>query len=92
MASIVKTNGVLGSESRLEGHRITVIQVADMVLQGEQSPEYVGDQLDISLAEVYATLSYYYEHPDEMNSILERHQKLEEQLKSVCTTPSTPEQ
>lgn len=92
MTEIVQTDDVLGGEPRLEGRRITVLQVADMVLEGGRSPEHVSHQLDISLAEVHAALSYYYEHPDEMEAIRERHDDLEAELRDVAVSPDTVEQ
>jgi uncharacterized protein (DUF433 family) len=87
MTDIVKTDGVLGGEPRLDGHRISVLQVTDMVLEAGHEPEYVADQLDISLADVHSTLAYYYEHPDEMDTIRERHDRLEAELEERAVTP-----
>lgn len=57
MPEIVTTENVLGGEPRLEGRRISVLQVADMVLDAGRSPEYVADQLGISLAAVHTALA-----------------------------------
>jgi uncharacterized protein (DUF433 family) len=87
MTDIVRTDGVLGGEPRLDGHRISVLQVADLVLEAGHEPEYVADQLDISLADVHSALAYYYEHPDEMDTIRERHDRLEAELEERAVTP-----
>lgn len=92
MTRIVSTDDVLGGEPRLESRRISVVQIADMVLEGDHSPEYVADQLDISLADVHGALSYYYEHPDEIEAVRERHRKLEERLSDVSSRPDKVEQ
>ena len=92
MTDIVRTDGVLGGEPRLDGHRISVLQVADMVLEAGHQPEYVADQLDISLAEVHSALAYYYEHPSEMDEIRERHDRLESELAERTATPDHVEQ
>lgn len=89
--SIVRTDGVLGGEPRLEGRRISVLQVVDMVRDGE-SPEYVADQLGITLAEVHTALAYYYEHPEEMREIRERHRELEAELAETALDPPRTEQ
>lgn len=91
MTEIVRTDGVLGGEPRLAGHRISVLQVADMVLEAEHSPEHVADQLDISLAEVHAALSYYYDNSDEMESLRERHDALEAKLAECAVRPDHAE-
>jgi len=92
MTDIVRTDGVLGGEPRLDGHRISVLQVADMVLEADHEPEYVADQLGISLADVHSALAYYYEHPDEMDAIRERHNHLETKLAERAATPDHVEQ
>ncbi|PSP91817.1 hypothetical protein BRC78_03820 [Halobacteriales archaeon QH_8_68_33] len=92
MTDIVRTDGVLGGEPRLDGHRISVLQVADMVLEAGHQPEYVADQLDISLAEVHSALAYYYEYPGEMDEIRERHDRLESELAERTATPDHVEQ
>lgn len=92
MVDIVRTEGVLGGKPRLEGHRISVLQVADMVVDADRSPEYVADQLGLSLAEVHAALSYYYEHPDEMETIRERNEHLEAKLQERSVDPDHVEQ
>lgn len=87
MTEIVRTDGVLGGEPRLDGHRITVLQIADMVLEAGQSPEYVADQLEVSLAAIHTALAYYYENPDEMDAIRDRHVELEGMLDEQSVTP-----
>lgn len=91
MTEIVSTEGTLGGEPRLDGRRISVVQIADMVRDGE-SPEFVADQLDISLAEVHTALAYFYEHTEEMRDIRDRHRKLEERLEEQSLSPPTAEQ
>lgn len=92
MVDIVRTDGVLGGKPRLEGRRISILQIADMVLEADLSPEYVADQLGISLAEVHAALAYYYEHPDEMDEIRERNEQLDKKLRERAVTPDQIEQ
>lgn len=87
MTDIVRTDGVLGGQPRLEGRRISVLQVVEMVLEADNSPEYVADQLGISLADVHAALSYYYDHPDEMEALRERQQVLEAELEERAASP-----
>lgn len=84
---IVKTPGVLAGEPRLEGRRISVLQIADMVLDGGHQPEYVADQLDVPLAEVHEALAYYYNHPDEMDDLRAAHAEFEEKLRELSDAP-----
>lgn len=90
MANIVKTDGVLGGKARLEGRRISVLQITERVLELEQEPEFVADQLDISLGAVYSALAYYYEHPDEMREEQARLRKLESELRDDATDSPEP--
>jgi uncharacterized protein (DUF433 family) len=89
MAEIVRTDGVLGGKPRLAGHRISVLQVADMILDAGFSPEYVADQLGISLSEVHTALAYYYGNPDEMDEIRDRNERLEAHLREQAITPDS---
>ncbi|MDZ7700723.1 MAG: DUF433 domain-containing protein [Halobacteriales archaeon] len=82
MSRIVHTDGVLGGEPRLEDRRVSVIQVADLLLDGDHDPAYVADQLDLSLAELHTAMAYYYDHPEEIARIRQRHAELESELAS----------
>ena len=84
---IAASEGVLGGEPRLEGRRISVFQIAERILTHDQSPEYVADKLDISLAEVHEARAYYYEHVEEMNEIREQRREVEAELEEVATPP-----
>lgn len=64
--AITRDDDVLGGEPRIEDTRVGVRHVAARVIEGDQSPAYVADQLDLSLSAVYAALSYYYAHIGEM--------------------------
>jgi uncharacterized protein (DUF433 family) len=64
--TIVRDPEILGGEPRIEGTRIGVRHVAARVIDTGRSPAYVADQFDLSLAEMYDALSYYYAHTDEI--------------------------
>ena len=85
--TIVRTEGVLGGEPRLDGRRVSVLQVAERIVTHGQEPERVADQLGISMGEVHHALAYYYDHPDEMNEVRGRHEELEAELEGVATPP-----
>jgi uncharacterized protein (DUF433 family) len=69
MVEIVTSDDVLGGEPRIEGTRIGVLDVYELVIDGGFAPADVADQLDCSLAEVYTALAYYHERPEEMRQI-----------------------
>jgi uncharacterized protein (DUF433 family) len=80
MTDIVCTENVLGGEPRIEGTRIGVLDVYELVVEGDESPESVADQLNCSLAEVYRALAYYHEQPEAMRSLRRERDQLKERL------------
>jgi len=88
---IVETEDVLGGKPRLKGQRISVLQIAELVLDHGDDPATVADQLDISLAEVHEALAYYYGHPDEMNEQRRQQNELVEELKTASKAPDAIE-
>lgn len=66
---ITRDDDVLGGEPRIDGTRIGVRHVATRVVDSGQSPAHVADQLDVSFADVYESLSYYYAHIEEMRAL-----------------------
>lgn len=73
MDGIERSDDVMGGEPRLAGRRISVRQIAELVIDGGNDPADVADQLDIPLSSVHLALAYYYDHPDEMADVRERH-------------------
>ena len=67
--TITRDDDVLGGEPRIDATRVGVRHVAARVIDSGQSPASVADQLDLSLAEVYESLSYYYDHVEEMRDL-----------------------
>jgi uncharacterized protein (DUF433 family) len=60
---IVSTPGVCGARPRIDGHRITVEDVAIWHERMGLSPdEIVSSHPSITLSDVHAALAYYYEH------------------------------
>jgi len=84
---IVTTEDVLGGKPRLDGHRVSVLQVAELVLDGGDDPADVADQLDLSLAEVHEALAYYYGNVDEMEASRRRRDDLVERLREKSQAP-----
>ena len=65
---IVITPGTCGGKPRIAGHRIKVQHVALWHLREGLSPEeIVEDHPSITLAEVHAALSYYYDHKEQID-------------------------
>ncbi len=57
--SIVHDDDILGGEPRVEGTRVRVRHIATRVIDAGQSPAYVADQLDLTIADVYEAMAHY---------------------------------
>jgi uncharacterized protein (DUF433 family) len=65
---IVRTPGICGGRPRIDGHRITVEDVAIWHERMGMSPdEIVSGYPSITLSDVHAALAYYYEEPRPRN-------------------------
>lgn len=87
MADIVRTEETLDGDPRIEGTRIGVLHVYELVIQGGHPPADVADQFDVSLGEVYSALAYYHEHPDEMRALRAEHEGAENMLAEISLSP-----
>ncbi|WP_407066872.1 DUF433 domain-containing protein [Haloarcula sediminis] len=66
---IVKTPDTLHGKPRLEGTRVGVLQVGELVRQRQWSISEVADQLGLDDAQVRAATEYYDEHPELMDTL-----------------------
>lgn len=87
MTEIVRTEGVLGGDPRIDGTRIGVLHVHELAVDGDHSPADVADQLDLTLGEVYSALAYYFEHPEEMRDVRDAHDRALDALAEESLEP-----
>ena len=85
--AITRDDDVLGGEPRIDESRVGVRHVAARVIDSGQSPAYVSDQLDLSLAEVYKALSYYYDHVEEMRDLERENEDAFERVRESSLKP-----
>lgn len=85
--SITSDEDVLHGLPRLEGTRISVIHVYNMVIGGDSTPADVASELDITLGQVHEALSYYYNHPDEMRRYRREEEKALSALRDRTIKP-----
>lgn len=85
--TITRNDDVLGGEHRIDGTRVGVRHVAALVVEGGQTPAYTADQFDISMAEVYEALSYYYAHIDEMREFERENEAAFDQGRDASLKP-----
>ena len=69
---VVKTEGVLGGDPRIEGRRIGVYNIYHKYVEDSDSPEEIAVSYGISVAEVHAALAYAFNNPEEMREIEKR--------------------
>ena len=75
--------GYCGGKPHILGHRIKVKHVAVWHEQMGMTPtEIVATYPTITLAQVHAALSYYYDHRDEIQAEMEEENRLYEELKA----------
>src|SRR5438445_6933888 len=79
---IVSTPGVCGGRPRIDGHRITVEDVAIWHERRGMSPdEIVSGHPSISLADVHAALAYYYDNRERIDQAILDGQRFVEEMK-----------
>jgi uncharacterized protein (DUF433 family) len=80
---IVSTPGVCGGRPRIDGHRITVEDVAIWhERMGQSADEIVSGHPSITLSDVHAALAYYYEHRDRIDQAILDGQRFVEAMKA----------
>lgn len=55
-------NGFGDLEPVIVGRKITVHDIAGLVVLGQSSVEWVAENYDLTLAQIHAALAYYYDH------------------------------
>lgn len=76
-ARIVSDDDIMDGEPRIEGRRITVLRIQELVEERELSAAEVATMHDLDVADVYAALTYYHEHPNEMRAVREHREERE---------------
>jgi uncharacterized protein (DUF433 family) len=64
------TPGVAGGKPRIAGHRVTVQNVVIWHERMGMSADEIATEYDLSLADVYAALAYYYDHRQEIDKAI----------------------
>lgn len=64
---ITITPGVAGGKPRISGRRITVQDIMFWHERLAISADEIATEYDLSLADVYAALAYYYDHREEID-------------------------
>lgn len=66
---IVRSDDIRSGDPRIEGTRLTVVRIKELV-EGRGLPAAeVAAKWDLDVADVYQALAYYYDHPEEMTRL-----------------------
>ena len=65
------TPGISGGKPRIAGHRITVENIVVWHERIGKTADEIASDYDITLADVYAALAYYFDHREEIDQSLE---------------------
>lgn len=75
------TKGIVGGKPRIAGHRITVQNIVVWhELLGRDADE-ISAEYNLTLADVYAALAYYYDHRTEIDKSIEESESFVEELR-----------
>lgn len=80
------TPGVSGGKPRIAGHRISVQDIVIWHERMGKSADEICAEYDLRLAEVYAALTYYFDHREEMDTLMVESEELIQALR--LKTPS----
>ena len=81
---IVMTPNVMGGKPRIAGHRISVQDVVIWHNEVGYTVEQIAEDYKLNLSDVYAALTYYYDHKAEIdNAIAEGEKRFEEMKKKI---------
>lgn len=86
---IETTPGILGGKPRIAGHRISVQNVVNWHERLGMSADEIATEYELTLAEVYAALAYYYDHQAELDEQFRRDEEFVEAMRKA--TPSLVE-
>ena len=87
---IVRLEGIRGGEPVIKGTSISVRTIVERTRLGDKPEQIVEDYPYLTLAQIYDALSYYYEHPQEIEQyIAENEAALCRALSSLPASPST---
>lgn len=77
---IVIEPGVLSGEPHISGHRIAVSDVAVWTNYHGMSPGEIAEEFHLTLGEIYAALSYYYDHKEEIDHDIAEANRLHDEM------------
>ncbi|MFN8473417.1 MAG: DUF433 domain-containing protein [Anaerolineae bacterium] len=83
------TPGVAGGKPRIAGHRITVHNIVVWHERLGRSADEIASEFDLSLADIYAALAYYFDHRETIDRELDESQTFIGVLREQTPSPLT---
>ncbi len=80
---IVSTPGIVGGKPRIVGHRITVQDIAIWHECMGKSADEIALDYGLTLAEVYAALSHYFDNRKEIDESIRRSDEFVEKMRTA---------
>jgi uncharacterized protein (DUF433 family) len=84
------TPGVMAGKPRIAGRRITVQNILIWHDRMGMSADEIAEEYDLTLADVYAALAYYFDHRKEFDETMRRGARAVEKMRA--RTPSKVQQ
>ncbi|TSD16232.1 DUF433 domain-containing protein [Haloglomus irregulare] len=69
MANIVTDEAIRFGKPRIEGTRITVLDIKRRVVDGDEDPFAVAAEYELDAAAVFTALAYYYDNVEAMQAL-----------------------
>lgn len=85
---IVKSPDILRGRPRIAGSRVSVQRIAAWYKMGLNAEEICDQIGTVSLAQVYAALTYYHSNPDEIERYLREEKETYDQLSQQAVNPA----
>ena len=79
---ITKDPQVCGGKACVDGTRVRVLDLVCMMRQAFSPQDMLGAYPSLTLAQVYAALSYYHENPEEISVDLDRDREAAERIEA----------
>ena len=81
------TPGVCGGKPRVAGHRITVANIVIWHERLGKSADEIATEYDLTLADVYAALAYYFDNREAIDESLANSKALVSSLRKKNISP-----
>ena len=83
---IESTPGVAGGKPRIAGHRITVSNIAIWHERVGISADEIAAEYNLELADIYAALTYYFDHREEVDQDINQNECFAESLRQLASS------